>query len=178
MTAQPDRLTRIIRLADRGDQAGLVELTLRAWAPVFASLRVAMDPRLYRIFYPDWRTAQVRAIESVLGDPTMRCWVMVAEQGTERLIGFVAARLHLSTRMGEIHLIGVDPVHQRVGIARELCSVAEQWMKDAGMQVVMVETGGDPGHAPARAVYERMGFTAMPAVRYFKPIGPAGDEGI
>lgn len=35
------------------------------------------------------------------------------------------------------------------------------------MSVAMVETGGDPGHGPARRTYERAGFTAMPVARYF-----------
>jgi len=35
------------------------------------------------------------------------------------------------------------------------------------MRVAMIETGGDPGHAPARRVYERAGYTALPAVRFF-----------
>lgn len=78
--------------------------------------------------------------------------------------------------MGEIHLIGVEPAAQRCGVARELCAVAMQWMRDAGMRAAMVETGGDPGHAPARAAYERMGFEALPVVRYFKPI-EADDDG-
>jgi hypothetical protein len=34
----------------------------------------------------------------------------------------------------------------------------------------MVETGGDPGHAAARATYERAGFAALPVVRYFKEL--------
>jgi hypothetical protein len=34
----------------------------------------------------------------------------------------------------------------------------------------MVETGGDPGHAPARHAYARTGFTPLPVVRYFTPL--------
>jgi len=41
-------------------------------------------------------------------------------------------------------------------------------LKDAGMTVAMVETGGDPGHAPARRVYEKAGYTLLPTARYFK----------
>jgi hypothetical protein len=33
-------------------------------------------------------------------------------------------------------------------------------MKEAGMQVATVSTGGDPSHAPARRAYEKAGFTA------------------
>ncbi len=36
--------------------------------------------------------------------------------------------------------------------------------------MAVVETGGDDGHAPARAVYERAGYTALPVVRYFRKL--------
>jgi hypothetical protein len=32
----------------------------------------------------------------------------------------------------------------------------------------MVETGGDPGHGPARATYAKAQFTLMPIARYFQ----------
>ena len=35
----------------------------------------------------------------------------------------------------------------------------------------MVETGGDPGHAPARATYSATGFTLLPVARYFQLLG-------
>lgn len=38
------------------------------------------------------------------------------------------------------------------------------------MRVAMIETGGDHGHAPARHVYEKAGFTPLPAVRFFKSL--------
>ena len=40
---------------------------------------------------------------------------------------------------------------------------------DAATEVV--ETGGDPGHAPARAAYEAAGFTLLPIARYFRVLG-------
>ena len=43
-------------------------------------------------------------------------------------------------------------------------------MKEQGVSVVMVDTGGDPGHAPARATYEKAGFRILPIARYFKKI--------
>ena len=36
--------------------------------------------------------------------------------------------------------------------------------------MVMVETGGDRGHAPARATYEGLGFQRWPVARYFKDL--------
>jgi hypothetical protein len=39
------------------------------------------------------------------------------------------------------------------------------------MDIVVVETGGDPGHGPARAAYEAAGFTLLPIARYFRMLG-------
>jgi hypothetical protein len=39
-------------------------------------------------------------------------------------------------------------------------------MREAGVRVVAVGTGGDPGHAPARSAYESVGFM----VRYYKAL--------
>ena len=40
--------------------------------------------------------------------------------------------------------------------------------KEAGMKIMMVETGDDPGHKPSRSAYESMGFTRWPVARYFR----------
>jgi hypothetical protein len=47
---------------------------------------------------------------------------------------------------------------------------ALDWIKDAGMTVAMVESGGDAGHAPAKRTYEKAGFSLLPVARYFKAL--------
>jgi hypothetical protein len=37
----------------------------------------------------------------------------------------------------------------------------------AGMRLAMMETGGDPGRAAARRIYQRAELAALPLVRYF-----------
>jgi hypothetical protein len=37
-------------------------------------------------------------------------------------------------------------------------------------EIEMVETGGDPGHGPARRAYEKAGFGLWPVARYFKKL--------
>ena len=71
-------------------------------------------------------------------------------------------------RMGVIEIIGVDPdyqseasVHASRGSPRSTCDAS-------GMDIAVVETGGDPGHAPARALYGEAGFTLLPIARYFR----------
>jgi ribosomal protein S18 acetylase RimI-like enzyme len=70
--------------------------------------------------------------------------------------------------MGEIYMIAVDPEFQRRGIAMQLTRHALDWFQQAGMSIAMVETGGDPGHGPARQTYEAAGFRLLPVARYFK----------
>jgi GNAT superfamily N-acetyltransferase len=84
--------------------------------------------------------------------------------------GFVAAKLNAETRMGEICMIAVDPDVQGRGIGSALIKFALDWMKEAGMSIAMVETGGDPGHAPARRTYEKLDFGLLPIARYFKKL--------
>jgi hypothetical protein len=43
-------------------------------------------------------------------------------------------------------------------------------LRARGMDIAVVETGGDAGHAPARALYESLGYTALPVVRYLEPL--------
>lgn len=47
-------------------------------------------------------------------------------------------------------------------------------VRTAGMRMVMVETGDDGGHTPARAAYESMGFERWPVARYFKGLRENG----
>jgi ribosomal protein S18 acetylase RimI-like enzyme len=124
-----------------------------------------MLPEVYRAFYRgDWQGAQRSAVEAVCDADDVA--VFVATE-TSRVAGFVALKLHAEDRMGEIYMIAVDPDFQRRGIAARLTAHAVEWFQAAGMEIAMVETGGDPGHAPARRSYESSGFTLLPVARYF-----------
>lgn len=145
----------------------IVRLSLRAWAPVFASLKSVMDLAVYSEFYPDWRVSQQRAVEGVCTDEEISVWVAVV---TREAVGFVAVRLRQAERMGEVYMLAVDPDAQGCGIGGALTAFAIDRMREAGLAVAMVETGGDPGHAPARHTYERQGFRLLPIARYFKKL--------
>ncbi|WP_242072512.1 GNAT family N-acetyltransferase [Microcoleus sp. FACHB-68] len=69
-----------------------------------------------------------------------------------------------------LDMVAVDPDFQGRGIGSALIEFALAWMKDAGMSIAMVETGGDAGHAPARHTYEKVGFELFPVARYFKKL--------
>ena len=153
-----------IRSFGAGDLDSVVRLSLRAWAPVFVSIEQSMDPQLYRYFFPDWPQEQQVAVETVCADPSATVDVCEID-GV--VAGFVAVYQRLPT-YGEIHMIAVDPDFQKQSVGKLLTEHAIQWMRDNGILVVMVETGADPGHAPARRLYEKAGFGLWPVARYFK----------
>jgi ribosomal protein S18 acetylase RimI-like enzyme len=123
---------------------------------------------IYGLIWPDWRASQREAIEQVCkdGDQTT---VYVAElDGTA--VGFIAYVLNLKDKTAEVQLLAVHPDHQNLGIGTALNAYALNRMKESGVTLARVDTGGDPSHAPARRCYEKAGYTALPLVRYFKDL--------
>jgi ribosomal protein S18 acetylase RimI-like enzyme len=156
----------LIRPYDDRDADAVVDLSLRAWAPVFASLEQVLGSDIFRRQHPDWREDQRRAVEEVCAAKKGLVWV--AEVGAST-VGFVAVEFHHPERsMGEISMLAVDPDYQGGGIGTALTEFALDKLKDAGMKVAMVETGGDPGHAAARRTYEKAGYVLLPIAKYFK----------
>ena len=132
-----------IRPFDDRDAEAVVDLSLRAWAPAFASLERVLGSEIFRRQHPDWREDQRRAVEDVLAAKKGNVWV--AEAGAGTFVGFVAVELHHPERdMGEISILGVDHDHQGGGGGTALTEFALDRLTDAGMAVAMVETGGRP----------------------------------
>ena len=155
-----------IRPLDDRDIEAVVDLSLRAWAPAFASLEQTLGSEIFRRQHPDWQEDQRRAVETVCASQETQVWVAEVDGAT---VGFVAIELHHPEHsMGEISMLAVDTDYQGGGIGTALTEFALDRLKDAGMTVAMVETGGDPGHAAARRTYEKAGYVHLPIARYFK----------
>jgi ribosomal protein S18 acetylase RimI-like enzyme len=156
----------LIRPFDERDAEAVVDFSLRAWAPVFRSLEQVLGSEIFGRQHPDWREDQRRAVEEACAANNGRVWVAEVDA---RAVGFVAVELdHPERSMGEISMLAVDPDHQGGGIGTALTEFALDRLRDAGMRVAMVETGGDPGHAAARRTYEKAGYVQLPIARYFK----------
>ncbi len=78
--------------------------------------------------------------------------------------------INRETESGEIYMLAVDPDYQQRGIGIALVDYAVDRITELGIPLAEIGTGGDPGHAPARRLYERAGFTPVPLVRYFKAL--------
>ena len=143
----------VIRALRADDIDAVVEFSVRAWQPVFESFMKVMGPEVFPRVYPDWRTAQAKAVADACRDEAHRTWVAEAP-GDGRPVGFAVVAVHDSPRSGEIHMIAVDPGHQRQGIGLALVTHAVDQMTNSGIPLAEIGTGGDPGHAPARRLYE------------------------
>lgn len=138
---------------------------------MFASLRdVLQGSGVFERLHPDWRADQRNAVTATCSSDTIHSRVAEADDLDHVLAGFVAVTLDLDHGLGEIHMLAVDPPHQRRGVGSTRTAFALDRIADAGATVTMVETGGDPGHAAARRTYQRAGFTALPVTRYFKAL--------
>ena len=146
----------------------LLDISLRAWGSVFPRMHNDVPEFVYDAFYPQgWQQRQLNDLKEVLDQEPQN--VSVALEG-EHPVAWVCTRIHPEDQMGEIYVIAVDPEYQRRGVGQQLMEHAYAQIKDAGMRMVMVETGGDSGHAPARALYESEGFVRWPVARYFKDL--------
>ena len=153
-----------LRPSEVGDVDQIVALALRAWEPVHASMARVLGARVNSLVYPDWAASQEDDVRRACSEPNTR--VTVAVDG-ESVLGFATVVVH-SKQFGEIDMIAVDPAAQGRGVARALMEHALTQIREAGCSLAVVATGGDPGHAPARALYEATGFRALPLVRYYR----------
>lgn len=161
-------MTATIRRCTEEDVDGLVGIALRAWEPVFASLAEVLGAELHQRLTPDWRATQEQGVRDTCADEEREVWVA---QLNGELVGFVTLSVFDAERaIGEIQMLAVDPDAQERGIGLALTEHGTATLRQRGMHVALVETGGDDGHAPARQVYGRAGFTELPIVRYFKAL--------
>jgi ribosomal protein S18 acetylase RimI-like enzyme len=152
-----------IRSYQPADAVRVVELSLAAWEPVFASFRSVFGDELYFRIHPDWEASQSGSVRDALAKHDT--WVSMTD---DEVSGFVNVSFDDDEKSAEIYMIAVDPACQRQGIASQLTEFALDEMRSRGIDLAIVATGGDPGHAPARATYEKAGFTGCPQVWYAK----------
>lgn len=155
-----------IRPFKKNDLNDLVQLTLLAFEPIFTSFEQILGPKIYPIIYPDWRKRQAEGVEKLSTNEKINLWVAQADG---KVIGFIAYELY-EDKTGEVQLLAIHPEHQNHGIGTALNTFALQKMKEGGMKLAVVATGGDESHAPARKSYEKAGYTPLPLVRYYKDL--------
>jgi GNAT superfamily N-acetyltransferase len=146
------------------DQLPLLEsIREAAFAPVFASFRALLGDEIYELAQAREDRAQSELLASLFQADSV--WEVYVAERDSVAVGFVSVRLDAATKLGEIGLNAVHPAHAGAGIGTAMYEFAVARMREAGMRVATVATGGDSSHAPARRAYRKAGFEAeIPSV--------------
>jgi GNAT superfamily N-acetyltransferase len=139
------------------EQHHLDRVRQAAFAPIFASFRSILGDDIYDLAQAREDEAQGELLVALLAPESG--WEVYAAEVAGTVVGFVSIRLNQETQVGEIGLNAVHPEHASKGVGTAMYDFAIVRMKEAGMRVATVATGGDPSHAPARRAYEKAGFT-------------------
>jgi ribosomal protein S18 acetylase RimI-like enzyme len=119
-------------------------------------------------------TAQdVECVDELLGtyldDRDSHEYTFVAALDDEdRVIGFVCyGPTPLTDRTFDVYWLAVSRTARRQGAARALFLQMEQNLRSAGARLLVLETSGTPEYAPARRMYDSLGYTGYLAAPDF-----------
>jgi ribosomal protein S18 acetylase RimI-like enzyme len=118
------------------DLSRLQDITADTFGPV------SIDKNMERLLGPfgsgDWKTRKVAAIaDDCRIQPD---GVLVAEDPTGKVVGYVTTRVNPVTGIGWIPNLAVDPKHQGKGLGRLLLERAILFLRESGMSVAKIET--------------------------------------
>ena len=157
----------LIREFDEQDLAPLTELTIETFRPFYEDVfRPSAGETVFAVQHGNWRD-DYRAQVAELHAPEQHAHVAVVETDTG-IAGYVAWRVEPGRGYGSVTILAVAAEHRRHHVGTALCEHAFQQMRALGARAVEIDTGGDAFHAPARALYEKLGFTRLPVVAYFR----------
>jgi len=140
-----------------------------AFAPIFQSFRDIVGDEISGIALADADAEQAELLDSLCTQGAgHQLFVAVVD---DEITGFVSFSLDRHKQTGEIGLNAVHPDHAGHGIGAAMYKFVMERMKDSGMLIATVGTGGDPSHAPARRAYEKAGFgSALPSLWMYKKL--------
>ncbi len=168
-----DRPALTMRPARPADAPRCADIAVAAWQRVFANWRELLGERLWTQHFATWEANKRQQIVSHFTEYTTLAFVTEVE-GV--IAGFMTYRLHEDVGFGEISNNAVDPAYQGAGIGAAQCRHVLEIFREAGMRSARVVTGLDEGHAPARAMYEKVGFDrSIPHISYYMEL--AGEDG-
>lgn len=153
-----------IRDAQQTDLPALIDLTIEAFRPLFEQHWPAMfNPTVFAHDHSQWEADYRHEVPDLL-DPRHDRYITLAEEN-DKILGYTGWNV-TNGDTGRLQMVAVHPAARRRGIATVVCRAAMHQMGSRAVTVVHVGTGGDAFHAPARGLYESLGFTGVPAVNY------------
>lgn len=146
------------------DLPALIDLTIESFRPLFEhTLPEHLDPKVFTHDHGDWQ-GDYRKEVPTFHDPASDRFVTLAEE-SGHILGYVGWNI-TEPDSGRLEMVAVHPVAQRRGVGSALCRDVLEQLRTRGVAVVHIGTGGDDFHAPARRLYESLGFTGYPVLDY------------
>lgn len=155
----------ILRAGRREDAHRAGEIAVAAWQRVFDAWRGLVGDEIFQQLWSDWRERKWR---EVAGHFERSPETTIVAEVNGKVVGFLTYHLDHEKKRGTIGNNAVHPDYQNYGIGTMQCRRAIEIFKAAGMKCATVMTGLDEGHAPARRMYEKVGFDKqIPHVSYY-----------
>jgi ribosomal protein S18 acetylase RimI-like enzyme len=159
----------LIRSLFQHDLARITDLTVETFRPFYEdSFLPLMGDVIFANQHGNWRD-DYRQQVAELHDPDQHKHVAVAELDGA-IAGYVAWNVSPARRNGEITHLAVAVEHRRHHVGTALCEHVFGEMRALGAEVATIGTGADAFHAPARALYERLGCTMLPVAVYYRQL--------
>ena len=95
---------------------------------------------------------------SGLQDPAVTLWSAWDDSGDQPALMGLGALLQLDPQHGEVKSMRTAPAYLRRGVAAAMLEHLTAVAKARGYTRLSLETGGNEAFAPARALYEAVGF--------------------
>ncbi len=157
-----------IRDFHASDLPGLVDLTIETFRPLFEQhLPHELAPQVFAHDHGDWE-GDYRKEVPTLHDPSNDRFITLAEEEGQ-FLGYVGWNI-TEGDSGRLEMVAVHPLAQRRGVGTALCRDVMERLRSRRVTVVHIGTGGDAFHAPARRLYESLGFKGHPVVDYTKAV--------
>jgi ribosomal protein S18 acetylase RimI-like enzyme len=158
-----------IRTFVPSDLARLIELTIETFGPFYEDyFRPLVGEVVFANQHGNWRE-DYRTRVAELHDPAQHKHLAVAEIDGA-IAGYVAWSVDPARRNASLTHLAVAAEHRRHHTGLALCEHAFGAMRAMGAEVVEIGTGNDPFHAPARALYEKLGCAELPIAVYYRQL--------
>jgi GNAT superfamily N-acetyltransferase len=151
------------------DLPALQHIRQAAFEPVFRSFREIVGAEIADVAFTHAEAEQAKLLDDICAAGSGHHVFVVTVGGD--IVGFVSFTTDAERRVGEIGLNAVHPDHAGRGLGTWMYQHVMARMKELGMALATVSTGGDPSHAPARRAFEKTGFgPVLPSTHLYKLI--------
>lgn len=145
----------MIRAYREEDFDAASNLLARGFAKIFSALRQQLGEELFLATFGKMEGNRRELLRKIAdADPAN---ILICER-EGRMVGVITFYADPVRKIGTINMNAVDPECGEKGVGQEMYNAVVERCKKSGMKFLVVNTGTDEAHAPARRAYERLGM--------------------